>query len=78
MEYGLCSLRDLAFFFFMVASKQDLFQRERKYKAVSIDTEGGKCPEKVGRTAVYILTSIDLYTFDWFLLLTCVISNQSV
>ena len=49
-----------------VASKQDLFQRERKYKAVSIDTEGGKCPEKVGRTAVYILTSIDLYTFDWF------------
>ena len=24
-----------------VASKQDLFQRERKYKAVSIDTERG-------------------------------------
>ena len=35
-------------------------------------------PEKAGLTAVYILTNIDLYTFDWFLLLTYVISNQSV
>jgi len=48
----------------MVASRQNLFQREEKYKALSIDTKDVKCPEEVGLTAVYILTSIDSYTFD--------------
>ena len=49
---------------FMVASRQNLFQREEKYIALSIDTKDVKCPEEVGLTAVYILTSIDSYTFD--------------
>ena len=50
---------------------------ERKYKTFSMDREGVKFPKKAGLTAVYILTSIDFYTFDWFLLLTYAIYNQS-
>ena len=61
----------------MVTSKQDLFERGRKYKALSVGVEMGEVPQKVGHTSVFILTSIDLYTFHWFLLLAYVISNQS-
>ena len=41
MEYGLCSLKDLAFFFH--GKKQTAFISERKYKTLSIDTEEVKC-----------------------------------
>lgn len=63
---------------FTVASNQNLFQREEKDKDLTLDTERGvKCPKRWDLTAVYIITSIDLYTFDWLLLLTYIISNQS-
>ena len=63
---------------FTVASKQNLFQKEEKYKDLTLDTERGvKCPKRWDLTAFYIITSIDLYTFDWFLLFyTYVISNK--
>ena len=59
----------------MVTSKQDLFERKGKYKALSIGDDMGEVTQKVGHTAVFILTSFDLYIFHWFLLLAYVISN---
>ena len=59
-----------------VASRQDLFQREQKYKALSTDTERGEMPMKAESIVVYTLTSIDLYISVWFLPLAYVIFNQ--
>ena len=56
-----------------------VYFREKESTKLSAQTlRGGEVPEKAGLTAVYILTNIDLYTFDWFLLLTYGIPNQSV
>ena len=58
-------------------SKQTIYFREREVKNPAQTLREGEVPEKAGLTAVSILTSIDLYTFDWLLLLTYIISNQS-
>ena len=51
----------------MVISKQNLFERGRKYKALSIGVKMGEVPQKVGHTAVFILTSIcTLFTGSYF------------
>ena len=51
----------------MVISKQNLSERGRKYKALSIGVKMGEVPQKVGHTAVFILTSIcTLFTGSYF------------
>lgn len=61
------------------SSKETGFTLERKKVQSSKHSpwEGVKSPEKADITRVHILTSIDLYFFDWFWLLTYVISSQS-
>ena len=72
----LCGATEWTWQTLKVVSRQDLFQREQKYKALSTDTERGEVPTKAESIVVYTLTSIDLYIYVWFLPLAYVIFNQ--
>ena len=72
----LCGATEWTWQTLKVVSRQDLFQREQKYKALSTDTERGEVSTKAESIVVYTLTSIDLYIYVWFLPLAYVIFNQ--
>ena len=76
MQVLLCGATEWTWQTLKVVSRQDLFQREQKYKALSTDTERGEVPTKAESIVVYTLTSIDLYIYVWFLPLAYVIFNQ--
>ena len=76
MQVLLCGATEWTWQTLKVVSRQDLFQREQKYKALSTDTERDEVSTKAESIVVYTLTSIDLYIYVWFLPLAYVIFNQ--